>query len=411
MSQIEQLQPPAAFSLEPPQAVRPVPVEQSQGKVPLKPEVLAELDSQVERLVADLVGGEVGSELFRERVSAIRTLGVAETRAAAALSGRLVERPMRALKGNDGGGTVSDGLIQLRRQVESLDPSKKGDIFSPRKLLGFIPWGNKLQDYFDEYVSAQSHIQAILDSLQRGQDELRRDNAALEEEKISLWELMRKTEQILHVCSRLDQVLSLRVEELELSDPVKARVIKEEALFEVRQKRTDLLTQMAVNLQGYMAFGMIQKNNHELIKGVERASTTTVSALRVAVAVSSALGNQRMVLDQINAVTKTTGNLIESTSVLLRDNSVDIAKQAGEAMVPIQQLQTAFQNLYSAMDSVADFRSKAVDAMQTTVSTLEEETRKAREYLDRNRDRIAGQALSDASSKATASADGVVRIL
>ena len=108
---------------------------------------------------------------------------------------------------------------------------------------------------------------------------------------------------------------------LETADPDKARALKEDALFYVRQKRQDLLTQLSVVVQGYLALDLIRKNNLELIKGVERATTTTVSALRTAVIAALALGNQKLVLDQITALNTTTGNIIESTSEMLRQQT------------------------------------------------------------------------------------------
>ena len=49
------------------------------------------------------------------------------------------------------------------------------------------------------------------------------------------------------------------------------------------------MTQMAVAVQGYMALDLIRRNNLELIRGVDRAQTTTIAALRTAVMVSQAL--------------------------------------------------------------------------------------------------------------------------
>ncbi len=45
------------------------------------------------------------------------------------------------------------------------------------------------------------------------------------------------------------------------------------------------MTQLAVAVQGYMALDLIRRNNLELIRGVDRAQTTTVAALRTAVIV------------------------------------------------------------------------------------------------------------------------------
>jgi uncharacterized protein YaaN involved in tellurite resistance len=154
-------------------------------------------------------------------------------------------------------------------------------------------------------------------------------------------------------------------------------------LFYVRQKHQDLLTQLAVSIQNYLAIDVIIKNNIELIKGVDRASTTTVSALRTAVIVAQALNNQKLVLDQITALNETTSDLIQRTSELLRDNSASIQKQAASATVGLPQLQAAFANIYQTMDSIDAFKAEALTSMGATIGALESEVAKSRSYLDR----------------------------
>ena len=142
------------------------------------------------------------------------------------------------------------------------------------------------------------------------------------------------------------------------------------------------------------ALDMIRKNNLELMKGVDRATTTTVSALRTAVIVAQALANQKLVLDQITALNTTTGNLIAGTSEMLRDQSAAIHQQAASSTIDIAKLQLAFQNIYQTMDTMADFKVKALASMQTTVDTLTDEVAKSRTYLDRVRGQESAQALS-----------------
>ena len=112
---------------------------------------------------------------------------------------------------------------------------------------------------------------------------------------------------------------------------------------------------IAVSIQNYLAIDIVIKNNIELIKGVDRASTTTVSALRTAVIVAQALNNQKLVLDQITALNVTTSNMIQSTSEMLRDNSVAIQQQAASATIGLPQLQAAFANIYETMDAIDAF--------------------------------------------------------
>ena len=122
------------------------------------------------------------------------------------------------------------------------------------------------------------------------------DNAAIDVERQKLWEAMGNLEQMIHISKTLDERLEDKAAELDATDPAKAKAIRETALFYVRQRTQDLLTQMAVSVQGYLALDLVKKNNVELVKGVDRASTTTVGALRTAVTVAEAMTNQRLVL-------------------------------------------------------------------------------------------------------------------
>jgi uncharacterized protein YaaN involved in tellurite resistance len=62
-----------------------------------------------------------------------------------------------------------------------------------------------------------------------------------------------------------------------------------------------------------------------------------------------------------------------------------VHQQAASSTIDIAKLQVAFQNIYQTMDTIADFKSKALESMQTTVNTLSEEVSKSRTYLDRVR--------------------------
>ena len=204
-------------------------------------------------------------------------------------------------------------------------------------------------------------------------------------EKTALWEAMGRLNQYVYVAERLDARLAAAIAELEATDPDKARALRDDVLFYVRQKHQDLLTQLAVSIQNYLAIDILIRNNVELIKGVDRASTTTLSALRTAVIVSQALTNQKLVLDQITALNTTTSSLIERTSQMLKDNSAAIQEQAASATIGLPQLQAAFANIYATMDAIDAFKVEALDSMATTIGSLQTEVIKSQSYLDRVR--------------------------
>ena len=286
---------------------------------------------------------------------------------------------------------IGADLTELRRTVEDLDPSTRGNLTASRKIFGVIPFGGKARRYFDGYKSAQSHIATILKRLQGGKDELLRDNAAIDVERRQLWDAMGKLEQMIHMSKSLDAELESAANELEHADPAKAKAVRETALFYTRQRTTDLLTQMAVSVQGYLALDLVKKNNIELVKGVDRASTTTVSALRTAVTVAQALTNQRLVLDQITSLNTTTANVIDSTGKMLSQQSAAIHTQAAASTIPVETLKNAFQNIYQTMDSIDQFKAQALESMKVTVEALSGEVEKSRGYIAR----AEGAALID----------------
>ena len=375
--------------LEPPAPLENVPKTDAGEMVKLDPNKLPELDAKVNEFVMAVLNNPVNTPTFDAKVKAIHQLGNAEIRASAQLSNRLLDRPAKSVdKALFDGSPIAKSLTQLRGLVEYLDPSKKGLTSSRRKLFGIIPIGKKSQDYFRQYESSQSHINAIIESLYNGKDELLKDNASIEQEKVTMWTLMQSLRQYIYVGKKIDERLEAQIDELQATDPEKARIVKEEMLFYVRQKNTDFLTQLAVNIQGYLALDMIRKNNLELIKGVDRATTTTISALRTAVMVAQALNNQKLVLDQINAL-NTTSSLIESTSVMLKRQTAQIHEQASNSGVEVEKLQIAFNNIYDTMGAIDTFKVKALDNMKQTVNVLTQAVDKAQVYLDKAQQKTA----------------------
>jgi uncharacterized protein YaaN involved in tellurite resistance len=381
------------LNLTAPDPVPPVTPDKAAGLVPLDEDKRSKLDEKVDAFVDDLVAQDANSPEFGQRVDQLTNMGRKEIAEAAGHSNRFLDRPVRAM---DSDNKVGADLAQLRRTVEDLDPGKRGNLLAPKKLFGIIPFGNKLRDYFDGYKSAQGHINSILGSLASGKDVLIKDNAAIDVERQNMWAAMGRLEQMIHISKTLDARLEAKALELDSTDPAKAKAIRDSALFYIRQRTQDLLTQMAVTVQGYLALDLVKKNNVELVKGVDRASTTTVAALRTAVTVAQALAGQKLVLEQISALNTTTANMIDSTGEMLKNQTAQIHEQAASSTIPIETLQRAFQNIYDTMDSIDSFKAKALENMKATVNTLTNEVEKSKGYIAR----AEGQAQAASQARA-----------
>jgi uncharacterized protein YaaN involved in tellurite resistance len=372
------------FVLTPPEPVATVPREKAGGLVPVDDAVRADMAKKASAYVEGLAALDARSPEFAGKVGEITALGAGEMRTAAAQSNRMLERTIRSLpdQGGDAQAQVAGSLVELRRVVEDLDPrdlpAAKG-----RKFLSRLPGGNKLRDHVAKYASAQGTLNKIVGSLRGGQDELRRDNAALQTERVRLWESMGKLQEYVVLTEALDSAVEQHI--AQVVDPQQADSLRADVLFPVRQKHQDLLTQLAVCAQGYLAMDVVRRNNEELIKGVDRAATTTVSALRISVMLASALDHQKKVIEQVNALRGTTEDLIRGNAEMLASQSGEIQRIAADPAVGAETLRSAFQQIYRTLDAIDTYKVQATEVMASTVENLTAELQHASAYLERSR--------------------------
>ncbi|WGP12346.1 toxic anion resistance protein [Streptomyces sp. SH5] len=373
--------------LTPPAPVAPVRAEQATGLVPVAEDVRADMLRRAEEYVDGLAGLDARSPEFGARVAEIAALGHGDIRGAAQQSNRMLDRTVRSLASGEGDAParVGSSLVELRRTVEDLDPRDTPGR-GARRLLSRLPGGRRLRDHVARYASARDTLDRIVGSLRSGQDELRRDNAVLHTERTRLWDTMGKLQEYEVLTAALADVVERRVAEAgDAGDPVRADALRADVLFPVRQKHQDLLTQIAVCAQGYLAMDVVRRNNDELIKGVDRAATTTVSALRIAVMLSSALENQRRVTEQVRVLRTTTEDLIRGNAEMLATQSGEIQRIAADPAVGAETLRTAFGQIYATLDAIDTYKARATETMAATVASLTAELHEAGSRLERVR--------------------------
>ncbi|MBA9004456.1 MULTISPECIES: toxic anion resistance protein [Thermomonospora] len=377
--------------LTPPEPVAPIAPERAATIIPVDEATRAELDRRAAAYVEELVTVDPRSPEFLAKAGEIAALGDGEIRASARSANRMLQRTVASISGRDGGGQerVARGLVELRRTVEDLDPKDIGRV-TGRRLLSRLPFGNALRDFVARYQSADANLNKIVMALRSGQDELRRDNAAIQGERTALWETMGRLQEYALLTQALDEALERRIGQV--ADPAKADALRADVLFPVRQKHQDLLTQLAVCAQGYLALDAVRRNNDELIKGVDRASSTTVSALRIAVTIAAALSNQKKVIDQVQALRGTTEDIIAANADMLASQSTDIQRIAAEPAVGAETLRRSFEQIYRTIDAVDSFKVQATDNMKATVEALGAELGRASAYLERAHERVGGDS-------------------
>lgn len=262
-------------------------------------------------------------------------------------------------------GDVAVGIANLTSKMKNLDPS--GIDFTRTGIIGKL--FNPAKKYFDRFEAADREIAGILEVLNRGRSTLKNDNTTLELEEVSMRKLTKLLAQNIEFGSQLCSYLSSTLEQKKLHeiDEEKVQFIEQEVLYPLEQRILDFQQMLVVNQQGIIALEVVRKNNAELIRAVDRAKNVTVTSLRVAVTIASALYNQKIVLDKINSLNNATNHMITATSGLLRTQGVEIQKQSMDANISVEALKKSFSDTLIALADISSFRERAIPQMERVI--------------------------------------------
>ena len=363
-----------------------------------EPKVDTELDNQAGDVVARIMKLDLNDQsAYEQTKAAVENLGSELQKEAARRSAMLKQPLTQLMKQGDEGGEVAKTLIDLKLQVEELDPARFDlEAGWATRMLGNIPGiGNPIKRYFSRYESASTTIDAIIRSLKNGQEQLKRDNLTLADDQAAMRALTLKLERAIKLAQLIDQRLQSSLDTEVLADDPRHRFIAEELQFPLRQRIMDLQQQLLVNQQGFLTTEIVIRNNKELIRGVNRALNVTVSALQVAVTLALALANQRIVLEKVQALSATTDNLIAGTAERLKTQGAEIHKQASGTGLNIDVLKQSFVDIRAALEDIARYRREALPKMAQNILEMDQLAQHSEEQI--RKFEKAGQVSKDFS--------------
>ena len=348
--------------------------------LPADPKHDPELSQRADDLVARILNTDVNDSDIRQKILAsTETMGLQLQKEAARRSVMLKQPLSKLMEDSQEGGDIAHSLVDLKLQVEELDPAQVDlDPGWFTRILGKIPGvGTELKRYFSRFENASTSIDAIVNSLEEGREQLKRDNIILADDQVAMRELTIKLEKTIKLGQLIDTQLQAKLDtEIPQTEP-KHKFVSEEILFPLRQRIQDLQQQLLVNQQGFLTMEMIIRNNKELMRGVNRALTTTVSALQVGVTLALALANQKIVLEKVQAINATTESLIAGTAERLKTQGAEIQKQASSTQINMDVLKQAFSDVSAALEDIDSYRQKALPEMAKSILEMDEMSAKA----------------------------------
>jgi uncharacterized protein YaaN involved in tellurite resistance len=330
------------------------------------PGIDAAAAEQVERTVAEYVETVASldplSQRYLRTVASIDRLGQREFTATAAMSGRTLERRFEVERNKLAAkAPLARQLAELRKVVEELSPPEMDlERHGSRGPFGLGPQhdeADELGRYFEHFARSRAHVEQLLQTIAEGRLALERDNALLGQEQVSLATVMDTLRERAYLAARLDEALTARIDTVAQADPDRADCLRADVLHAIRRRRQEILTQLAVAMQGYTSLRIVEDTNTEVARAIETATTTTAAALRTAVMVAQAVAGQRIALEQMEIAHRATAAIAGQADALqdhLRDSGARMAA-----------LQGAWAEVYGALDRLDARKEQARRALSS----------------------------------------------
>jgi len=326
---------------------------------------------QVERIVAEYVETVASldprSQRYLRTVASIDRLGQREFTATAAMSGRALERRFEVERNKLAAkAPLARQLAELRKVVDELSPPELDlERHGSRGPFGLGPQHDEAEElgrYFEHFARSRAHVEQLLQTIAEGRLALERDNALLGQEQVSLATVMDTLRERAYLTARLDEALTARIDIVAQADPDRADCLRADVLHAIRRRRQEILTQLAVAMQGYDSLQIVEETNTEVARAMETATTTTAAALRTAVMVAQAVAGQRIALEQMEIAHRATAAIAGQAEALqdhLRDSGARMAV-----------LQAAWAEVYGALDRVDAQKEQARRALYSASGRL-----------------------------------------
>lgn len=297
------------------------------------------------------------------------------------------------VKNNDIG-EIGSILADLMKKLEQVDP----DDLSPAKRGLFSKIFNRISGSVNEimskYQKTGAQIERIGVKLDRNKDELMKDNKLLDQ-------LFMKNKDYFDALNIFIAAGEVKIEELRTKDiPAlreKAEVSQNQMMVqEVNdlmqftdrlEKRThDLKLSRQITLQSAPQIRLIQNTNQALVEKIQSSILTAIPLWKNQMAIALTLLRQRNAVETQKLVSQTTNDLLLKNAELLKENTVETARENERGLVDIETLKRTQEQLMSTIEETmniqADGREKRQQAEKEMLGMEEEMKQKMLELKD-----------------------------
>ena len=252
-------------------------------------------------------------------------------------------------------GYIGELMSELISNVETLDFSgwrKTPDCFSV-----FRKAEAKIRRFMAQYEKLEVQVDRIEGKLEEARMEMLKDIGMFDSLYEKNLEYFRKLQVYITAGEeklaelQAQTIPSLRREAQQSGDPMHAQLVRdfEDMAAQFEKKVHDLKTSKTIAIQTAPQIRLIQNNDKLLADKIQTAVQETIPLWKSQMVMAMGLYRQQEALKLQRDVTDTTNAMLIRNSEILRQNTIDVAKESERGIVDIETLKKANENLVSTI--------------------------------------------------------------
>lgn len=265
---------------------------------------------------------------------------------------------------------------------ETTEPEKKG-------VLGIFQKAKRgIESIKADYAKAETNVQRIEKDLEHHQVVLMQDVAMFDQMyELNLKYYRELTLYIIAGKKALDKAkgetllaIKEKADRTQMQEDVQAYNDYLSMCNRFEKKLHDLELTRMITIQSAPQVRLIQNNDEEMLEKIQSSIINTIPLWRNQMVLALGIQHSKSAIEAQNAVTATTNNLLQMNATILKQATIDTAKESEKSVVDIATLKKCNQELITSINEVVKIHEDGVKKRQKAQEELvkiEDELKKA----------------------------------
>lgn len=258
-------------------------------------------------------------------------------------------------------------LNNLNKIMDRFDPQdfqeeqKKGFL---KKL--FSKSKEQLERILSKYDTMNKEVDVVYNEIQKYEVEMKRNTIQLEQ-------MYDENLNYFHSLSEHIAAIDIKVNDLRQQVPAlsaKAGAGDHEAIMELEtvtrgielleQRGYDLEMAQQVSFQSAPQIRLMQQGNNHLIGKINSAFVTTIPIFKQGLIHAVTMQRQKLVSDSMAELDRRTNEMLVRNAENVRQNSVNIARQAGSPSIKVETIETTWRTIIAGIEETKQIQAETV---------------------------------------------------